>query len=172
MTKANRTYPLYRETQYFRQLWLWALVLLISLLSLYGVFQQLILGEPFGNNPAPDSVMVILAIVFGIALPVFMYKTNLTTEVRSDGIHIRFFPFHLSFRKIATEEIRGFEACTYSPIKDYGGWGIRFGRKGKAYNISGNRGVQLELSNGKHLLIGSQKPEELAEALSLALDKR
>lgn len=172
MIKANRTYQLYRETQYFRQLWLWALVLLISLLSLYGVFQQLILGIPFGNNPAPDSVMVVLAIVFGIGLPLFMYTTNLTTEVRSDGIHIRFFPFHLSFRKIATEEIRGFEACTYSPIKDYGGWGIRFGRKGKAYNVSGNRGVQLELSNGKHLLIGSQKPEELAEALSLALDRR
>ena len=172
MIKVNREYPLYRETQHFRQLWLWALVLFIALLSIYGAFQQLILGKPFGNNPAPDSVMVILAIIFGIVLPLFMFTTNLTTEVHDDGLYIRFFPFHLSFRRIAIEEIRRFEVCTYSPIKDYGGWGIRFGRKGKAYNVSGNRGVKLELSNGKRLLIGSQKPEELAEALFLVLDKR
>ena len=171
MTKANRVYPLYRETQYFRQLWLWALVLFISLLSLYGVFQQLILGEPFGNNPAPDSMMVVLAIIFGLGLPLFMYMMNLTIEIRSDGLYFRFFPFHLSFHRIATEEIKGFEACTYSPIRDYGGWGIRYGRKGKAYNVSGNRGVQLELSKGKHLLVGSQKPEELVEALNTTLGR-
>ena len=172
MTKANREYPLYRETQHFRQLWIWVLVLFISLLSLYGVFQQLILGEPFGNNPAPDSVMVILAIIFGIGLPLFMFTTNLTTEVHSDGLYIRFFPFHLSFRSIAIEEIMGFEASTYNPIRDYGGWGIRYGRRGKAYNVSGNRGVRLELSKGKHLLIGSKRPEELVEALNLASGKR
>ena len=172
MTKVNREYPLYRETQHFRQLWLWALVLFTALLSLYGAFQQLIMGEPFGSNPAPDSVMVILAMIFGIGLPLFMFTTNLTTEVHSDGLYFRFFPFHLSLRRIAIEEIGGFEVCTYSPIKDYGGWGIRYGRKGKAYNVSGNRGVKLELSNGKRLLIGLQKPEELAEALSLVINKR
>ena len=171
MTKANRVYPLYRETQYFRQLWLWALVLFISLLSLYGVFQQLILGEPFGNNPAPDSMIVVLAIIFGIGLPLFMYMMNLTIEIRSDGLYFRFFPFHLSSHRITAEEIKGFEACTYSPIRDYGGWGIRYGRKGKAYNVSGNRGVQLELSKGKHLLVGSQKPEELVEALNTTLGR-
>ena len=172
MTKTNREYPLYRETQHFRQLWLWVLVLFIALLSLYGAFQQLILEKPFGNNPAPDSVMVIIAIIFGIGLPLFTFSTNLTTEVHSDGLYIRFFPFHLSFRRIAIEEIMGFEACTYNPIRDYGGWGIRYGRKGKAYNVSRNRGVQLELLNRKHLLIGSQKPKELAEALNLAMSKR
>ena len=168
---VNSKHPLYRETQYFRQLWLWAMVLFIALLSLYGAFQQLILGKPFGNNPAPDSVMFVMAIVFGIGLPLFMFTTNLTTEVHSDGLYIRFFPFHLSFRRIAAEEIRGFEACTYNPISDYGGWGIRFGRKGKAYNVSDNRGVQLDLSNGKHLLIGSKKPEELVEALNTTLGR-
>ena len=169
--RQDRPSPLFRETQYFRQLWLWALVLFISLISLYGAFQQLILGKPFGNNPSPDSVMVVLAVIFGIILPLFMYKTNLTTEVRENGLYFRYFPFHLSFHRIANEEIRGFEACTYNPIRDYGGWGIRFGKKGKAYNVSGNRGVQLELSKGKPVLLGSQRPEELVEALSAALGR-
>jgi len=171
-SRSGGSPPLYQETQHFRQVWLWALVLFISLLSLYGAFQQLILGEPFGNNPAPDSIMIVLAILFGIGLPLFMYTTNLTTEIRSDGLYFRFFPFHLSFRRIGAQEIKKFEACTYSPIKDYGGWGIRYGRKGKAYNISGNRGVQFKLSSGKHLLIGSRRPEELAEILASILGKR
>jgi hypothetical protein len=167
-----RSYPLYRETQHFRQLWLWALVLFISLLSLYGLVQQIFLGIPFGSNPAPDTVLVIIAVIFGLMLPIFLYKTNLTTEVRNDGLYIRFFPFHLSFHRIAPEDIKEFEARTYRPLRDYGGWGIRYGREGKAYNVSGNRGVQLVLFDGKQLLIGSQRPDELTEALSLALGKQ
>jgi hypothetical protein len=172
MTKANRLHPLYREIQNFRQLWLWALVLFISLLSIYGLIQQVILGIPFGNNPAPDAILVIIAVIFGLILPLFLYKTNLTIEVHSDGLYIRFFPFHLSFHKIATEYIKEFKARSYSPLKEYGGWGIRYGRDGKAYNVSGNRGVQLHLSDGKQLLIGSQKPDELCEALNLTLGRR
>jgi len=169
MKRENSKHPLYRETQYFRQLWLWALVLLISLVSVYGLVQQLILGIPFGNNPAPNTVLVIIAVIFGVGLPAFMYTVNLATEVREDGLYIRFFPFHLSFHKIAREDIKEFHIRTYKPIREYGGWGIRYGRKGKAYNVSGNRGVQLRLSNGKKLLIGSQKPEELIEALAIIL---
>ena len=165
-TRPVSSPALYRETQHFRQVWIWALVLFIAILSLYGAVQQLFLGKPFGDNPAPDSVMVVIALIFGIGLPIFMYMINLTTEIRSDGLYVRFFPLHLSFIRIAIQEIRGFGSCTYSPIGDYGGWGIRFGKKGKAYNVSGNRGVQLELSNGKHLLIGSQRPDELTKNLS------
>jgi hypothetical protein len=169
MIKVNSEHPLYRETQYFRQPWIWALVLCISLISIYGAVQQLILGKPFGSNPAPDTVMVIIAVIIGLGLPAFMFMTNLKTEVLEDGLHIRFFPIHLSFHKIAIEDIKEFQARTYSPIKEYGGWGIRYGRNGKAYNVSGNRGVQLKLINGKQLLIGSQKPEELTEALATIL---
>ncbi len=50
-------------------------------------------------------------------------------------------------------------------LREYGGWGVKYGRAGKAYNVSGNRSVQLKLSSGKGLLIGSQRPEELAQAI-------
>ena len=60
----------------------------------------------------------------------------------------------------------------YRPILDYGGWGIRWGPgKGWAYNVSGNRGVQLELLDGKQLLIGSQNPEKLAQMIGKAMNK-
>ncbi len=53
----------------------------------------------------------------------------------------------------------------YRPILEYGGWGIRYGLRGRAYNVSGNRGLRVELTNGKHILFGSAKPEELKLAL-------
>ncbi|MFC1918476.1 DUF6141 family protein, partial [Chloroflexota bacterium] len=63
--------------------------------------QQLVLGKPFGNNPAPDMVLVIIAVIFGLGLPALFCIVNLTTEVHDDGLYIRFYPFHLSFRRIA-----------------------------------------------------------------------
>jgi len=55
----------------------------------------------------------------------------------------------------------------YSPIGEYGGWGYRVAgkRSGVAYNISGNMGIQIELKNGKKILLGTRKPEEAKEAL-------
>jgi hypothetical protein len=163
---------LYCEVQRFRQPWLWILILSISAIAIWGMIQQLFLGEPFGNNPAPDTILIIIAVIFGFGFPYAFYKMNLTTEVRSDGIYYRFFPFHLSFHKIKLEDLVRYEVQTYRPVRDYGGWGIRWGRKGKAYNVSGNRGVQLEFSDGKQLLLGSQNPEELAGALDSALGKK
>ena len=172
MTENNNTNPFYREIQHFRQLWLWILILSIAAVSLWGMIQQLFLGKPFGNNPAPDIALIIITVIFGFGFPYLFYKMNLTTEVRTDGIYYRFFPFHLSFHKINLEDLAKYEVRTYNPIRDYGGWGIRWGTKGKAYNVSGNRGVYLEFYDGKQLLIGSQKPEEFVEALDLALGKR
>lgn len=172
MVPAQGQTVFYREVQRFRQVWLWIIILSIPALMIYAVVQQLFLGKPFGNNPAPDIVLIILAVIFGLGLPALFLATNLTTEVRSDGLYVRFFPFHLSFRKITSEELLHYEVQTYSPLKEYGGWGIRYGSKGKAYNISGNRGVHLEFSNRERLLLGSQRPEELAQAIELALGKK
>ena len=49
----------YREVQRFRQPWIWAIVIAISLVSIWGVVQQLVLGEPFGTNPASDGGMLV-----------------------------------------------------------------------------------------------------------------
>ena len=62
-------------------------------------------------------------------------------------------------------DIRSVEARTYSPLKEYGGWGIRGWGQKKAYNVMGNEGVELKLSNSQQIMIGSQKAQELALAL-------
>jgi len=163
--------PSFREIQYFRQPWLWVLVLGISLVSIWGAVQQLGLGIPFGTNPASDGSVILIAVIFGLIFPVGFYFMNLTTEVHQDGIYYRFFPFHLRFRVIGFSDVVDYEVRTYSALKDYGGWGIRYGRKGKAYNVSGNRGLWLKLSAGGSLLFGSQRPDDFAAALETAISQ-
>ncbi len=116
--------------------------------------------------------LFVIVVIFGFGFPVFFYLINLTTEVRADGLYYRFFPIHLSFRKIELRNLTTCEVRTYSALREYGGWGIRRGPKGKAYNVSGNRGVQLELSNGERILIGSRKPDELAGALKFTMEAK
>ena len=40
--------------------------------------------------------------------------------------------------------------------------------KGKAYNVSGNKGVKIFLNNGTNIMFGSKKNNELAKALKMA----
>lgn len=158
---------IYREVQRFRQVWIWVIIFSIVGLMWYATVSQLLLDCPFGNTPMPDILLIIFWVIFGIGLPALFFFGQLITEVRDDGIYICFFPFHWSFRRIAFTEMKQYKVQTYRPIIEYGGWGIRYGRKGKAYNVSGNRGVQIELSNSKRLLIGSQRAEELWRAIQV-----
>lgn len=139
----------------------------------YGMLKQLVYGQPWGDRPMSDLALTIVGsatMLFMVGITCLFYVLKLITEVRADGLYIRFFP--LSHRIISYESIISCNARTYRPILEYGGWGIRYGRHGKAYNVSGNRGVQLELSEGKPLLIGSQRSEELARAINAKRNSR
>jgi hypothetical protein len=164
----EKEFAYFREEQRFKQAWLWLIILVPVACCWFGAYVQLILKKPFGNNPAPDWLLTILWVVFGIFLPLFFYSVKLETEVRRDGIFLRFYPFHIKYRMMPFEEITSYEVVKYSPFREYGGWGIRYGKSGKAYNVSGNRGVQLALKSGRRILLGSQKPEQLAEAIRSA----
>ena len=114
-----------------------------------------------------QTIVAVAGLTITISVTVLLWISKLETEVRSDGLYVRFFPSHINFKKIAFEDISEYYAREYSPILEYGGWGIRFNMfgAGKAYNARGNKGVQLVLKNGKKLLVGSQKPQELVVAI-------
>lgn len=160
----------YSEVQQFRQPWLRLLVgtIAVGLVSVfgYGMFRQLLLGQAWGGRPLSDLALAIvgtLMIGLGLGSVYLMYTLRLVTEVRDNGVYIDCCP--LARQTILFRDVTSCDVRTYKPVLEYGGWGVRYGPSGKAYNASGNRGVQLRLSNGQELLIGSQHPEELAQAI-------
>ena len=166
MIEKNEIY--FREVQRFTQIWVMFLVAIPVVIAWYGAIQQLILHKPFGNNPASDPFMIVIWIVFGFLFPIFFLSVKFVTEIKKDGIYILFFPFHLKFRTMPFPSIQSYFARDYSPFKDYGGYGIRYGKQGRAYNVKGKRGVQLNLMSGSKIMIGSQKADELVEAINRA----
>jgi hypothetical protein len=139
---------------------------LVFFASTRGTSDQ-VLGGVIG--PAGLAVGVGCMVFFGVA--VLISLARLVTEVRRDGLFIQFYPFERSFQRIPLRALDRLDTITYRPILDYGGRGIRYGRKGKAYTVSGNRGVVLTFVRGRSLLIGSQRCEDLALALEQLLEK-
>lgn len=81
---------------------------------------------------------------------------RLKTEIFQDEIRINFFPFVK--KRINWNEIKSVEIVNYGFV----GWGIRLWTKyGTVYNTKGNKGLAIELLNGKKFLIGTQMEKEL-----------
>ena len=95
------------------------------------------------------------------------YKIKFTTRIDNEGIYYQFYPFHLREKKISWDEIDTIYVRKYKPIIEYGGWGIRIKpfKKDIAYNIWGNWGLQIEKSDGKRILLGTQRPEDIKRAI-------
>lgn len=173
MERGGSTSAVYfHEVQRFTQWWILLIVVGIAVLMWVAFIQQIVLGNEFGSNPAPDALLIVFFLIFGLGMPWLFSVANLRTVVRGGGVYVRLFPFHLHDVHIAADSIASARAGQYNPLLDYGGWGIRMGRGGRAYNASGNQGVRLELSDGKHLLIGSQRAPELAAAIERLLAEK
>lgn len=146
-----------------RQAWVWLLCMGIAALAWWAFLEQIALGRPWGDRPAPDWAVWLIFFLFGLGLPAFLWHARMVVTVSPDEILIRWIP--LWTRRVPISSIRSCEARTYRPIREYLGWGIRLGPSGRAYNVSGNEGVQLVLEGGERLLIGSRRMGELAEAI-------
>lgn len=155
---------LFTEKQKFRQIWAMIILIGVSVIMVFGFVRQIILGIPFGNNPAPDWMMYLMVFIPVAIFGLFLALT-LNTRLDSNGIVFRFFPLHLKERQIKWDAVKKVYVRKYKPIAEYGGWGFRKGRSGLAYNTSGNMGLQIELKDGKKILLGTQKPEELKRTL-------
>ena len=155
---------LFKERQKFRQWWLWAILVLASTFTIWPMY--------IANKNLAMPVMLPI-VGFTLLMLLLFYVMELRTMVKEDGIYYQFFPIHFKYKQVKWEDLKDFHVRKYSPIGEYGGWGIRFGFNGKAYNVSGDMGLQLEFKSGKKLLLGTQKSGELdtvIEDIKLDLD--
>ena len=157
---------IFSESQRFKQWWLWIILLGVDVLFLYIIFQQLVLGKPFGGKPM-TNLMLVMTTGFILLLSVMFIYFRLDTQIKKDGIYVRFFPIQFTFRYYPWDTISKSFVREYNAILEFGGWGFRIGLfgKGKAFTMSGNNGLQLEFKDNKKLLIGTNKPDEVRDVL-------
>ncbi len=125
---------------------------------------QVVLGHPRWKHSMSNGD-VIGWTIFLWAIFLRLITARLVTEARDGDLVISLRGFWRS-RRIPFSEIRSAEKISYDPVRDYGGYGIRTGRFGKAYIAAGTEGVRIQLANGATVVVGSQRPQELAGFLS------
>jgi hypothetical protein len=123
---------------------------------------QVILGHTWGKHPMsnPD---VIGWTVFLWLIYFRLITVRLVTEVRNGELIVALRGLWRS-RRIPLDRIQSVEIIDHDPARDYGGYGIRSTHEGKAYVAGGGGGVRLKLA-GEKVVVGSQRPAELAAAL-------
>ncbi len=149
---------MYTETQRFTQWWLWLILIGVWSLMVYSII----------TAPPQTDAAVYVSFGIGILLPLLFWQMRLITRMTEEGIYVRFIPFHFKEKFFAWETITASYVRTYSPLKEYGGWGIKYGFNGQGlvYNVAGNTGLQLQFKEGEAVLIGTQKGEEIKQVLA------
>ncbi len=153
----------FSEAQPFRMWWVWLIVLGISFFFVGAFVRQVLLGYPVGSNPSSDGVLIVGALLSLVLVALFWFM-RLETHIGSEGIYTRFFSF-IPFKKRSWGSIQELRIRRYSPVGEYGGWGIRGFGSNRALNVSGNIGLQIWTVSGNRLLIGTKQPQAMDEAL-------
>ena len=158
----------FREEQNFAW-WVYALLAALFVSTLAGAVWK---GLPLLPSAHGWWIEVPITLLVGLGLPSLLIVgvLRMTTEVTPTDCRVWFGWLPTYRHVVLLSAIQRVEVVRYRPLRDCGGWGIRRGRNGeRVLSARGDRGVRLYLADGSQLLIGSQQPEELAEALERAM---
>ena len=112
------------------------------------------------------------AAVLLVPLAILLFFGRLRIRVTRTALRITIGYTPLVTKVVKFEDILGMEPVRYSPLREFGGWGIRRSFRGgkQAWTMRGNRALVLSLPEGTQLYVGSDDPERLASRIRLSAD--
>ena len=152
----------FREEQYFD--WrVYALIASVGLLVAAGLLHR---------NAWSTEFLLGLVVGMGLFGSFVLFLLHMTTEVTPTDVRVWFGWVPIYRRVVPLAEVRRVapgDLPADRRLRFHRG-APRSGRDGERALIArGNRGVRLELADGSLLVIGSQRPDELAQAAESAL---
>lgn len=84
------------------------------------------------------------------------------------GVHLRIGLMGIPIRNLSWQDIRAVRLREFSPLAEFGGWGLRYRPGTTALFLRGRRGAEIVLASGRSWLVGSDHPERLCEVLESA----
>jgi hypothetical protein len=155
--------PLYEE----RTGWAWWVHPLIWITFLPAVIALTELARGISGDQGVEALgsnLLMLALGLGLPLGIYSLMGDLRTRVTEQGIDLRWGFLEVIRKYIPFREIDEALPVTYSPLREFGGWGIRAGgKKKRAWTVRGRRALMLTLKDGTHFYLGSDRPERLVQ---------
>jgi len=144
----------YEEVQTMNQVWIWVLMGIETL----AILLPMVILKVTLLVIAPVALMMLLTLIM-------LGSMKLKTRIDEEGVHYQMNLFHWHKRPIPWSEIDQIYVRQYSPMREYGGWGMRYGRNGRAITMHGKYGIQIVKKDGKRILIGTEQPESVTRIL-------
>ncbi len=155
----QKTEIIYQEKSSMK---LWAFIL-IPLLSVVVLLDVLINNSPkFTQDPEAQWTIIIPILVF-----LLLYFIQLEWKFTESDFRYRFFPFIIKERIIPYSNIQSMSVMKINPIFEFGGWGLRRGKLGKAYTTEGNLIIHMELKSGQKLNFTVKNKSEVERVIQL-----
>ena len=140
-----------------RQQVIWWVHLIVAIVLVGGILSML---GTVGDTRHP---LLILALIAMVAL-IYGLLNPMTVVVGDEQMEVRFGQIGWPRWRFDLEQIEQARVVEFSPLVDYGGWGIRM-RGGKlCFNQRGDTGVQF-VHASREYVVGSDDPERLLDAL-------
>ena len=141
---------------------LWAFIL-IPILSVAVLLDVLINNSPkFTQDPESQWTIIIPILVFAL-----LYFTKLEWKFTESDFRFRYFPFLIKEKIIPYSDIQSMSVMKINPLFEFGGWGLRRGKLGKAYTTDGNLILHIELKSGKKINLTIKNKEEVERAIQI-----
>ena len=167
---------LFEEKQRFSQWWIWIIVAVpsVGLLLLFGnaIYQQMILGKPWGDRPLSDEMLIVVSLFAVTAMIVTLmafFVSVLEIVVDKSGVSYKYFPLVRNWQRIEKEDIVSFRhrsdfAMSYGVQRDLSG--------NRTLNVKGRDTIEIVKTDGSTLRLGTQKPEEFVAAMNTMKNRR
>jgi hypothetical protein len=130
-------------------------------LSIY-LYEKIV--HPADSEPLDWLGLVIIGVV---ALLIFAIKLHVT--INTEGITYKYPPFHIKPKQMPWANIESAELMKINPLKEFGGWGLRYGKLGAAYTTRGRYILHIVQKKGKPINLTIAQPEKFIAATSQQL---
>ena len=155
----QKTEIIYQEKSSMK---LWAFIL-IPLLSVVVLVDVLINNSSkFTQDPEAQWTILIPILAF-----LLLYFIQLEWKFTESDFRYRFFPFIIKERIIPYSNIQTISVMKINPLFEFGGWGLRRGKLGKAYTTDGNLIIHMELKSGQKLNFTVKNKSEVERVIQL-----
>jgi hypothetical protein len=131
----------------------------------WGTMVLVLVAMVRSGDGAPNERMVGALIVAAVAIVIHSMVAGLTVRLFRDQLELSLGRVPVIRKRVRYDDILDLQSVTYRPLMEFGGWGVRFRGKKRAWTARGNEAVVLHLADETRLYVGSDHPHRLEERI-------
>ncbi len=163
--------PIYTESATWPW-WAWGVFAGAMCLAAWSVVGDSISAGHGLSDLAMGELLASAGLLLGVPSVAWALFGTLRIAVFSDEVRATFGRLEFFRKTVPLDRIRRVEAVQYSPLTEFGGWGMRVRPGRRAWTVRGNQAVRITLDEGPTIYLGTPNPQRLRERIEWALARR